>query len=484
VLAERLVKFGKPLAYDGVNLLTSDHFAAEDRGTIDARTSEARTAVDHVIRRGDLRADGAWIYQPWGQFVVAAAGIQALGATTLGARLPFAVAGLATVLLLYLLVHGSASAATALLAAALLVANGAWILHDRQARYYALSSLFLVLTLLAYQRWQREARLGATAFVAAAWCFFQVDYGTVWPVLGVLFVATCVAPPRGGIAKPLAVIGALAAGIAPFVFFYELWGRRSLQLGSWAERFVANAANVNRYVVPMILLAAAAGFLAVRWRQIAAAERRMAAIAIGILAALLAWVPSVAPASFVRYVVMAAPLGAFVTAWLLARLFPRWKALPWAAAAVVAVTPWLTVNGAAVRPELLAMAREVFVPRKDPNAMVVEWLRRNAKPTDEVLINYEDIPLMYYLPNPIRGGIAAFRVEDDAKGPPEFLVLRRSVPFVHWPVFEREVNKYKWERIPIGAPDVPWGNNPDPIARIHDPARADELIIARRLPAS
>jgi hypothetical protein len=171
-----------------------------------------------------------------------------------------------------------------------------------------------------------------------------------------------------------------------------------------------------------------------------------------------------------------------VAAWALATAFHRSSALMWAGAAILAVTPWLTLSfEAVVRPELRAMAREVFTPRKDPNGMVVEWLRANAKPTDEVLVNYEDIPLMYYLPNPVRGGIAAFRVEDDAKRPPDFLVLRRSVGFVHWPVFEREVNRYRWERIPLGAPDVPWGNNPDPIAAGHDPSRADELILARRL---
>lgn len=60
----------------------------------------------------------------------------------------------------------------------------------------------------------------------------------------------------------------------------------------------------------------------------------------------------------------------------------------------------------------------------DPNRIVVEWLKQNAAPSDEILVNYEDIPLMFYLPNPIRG-LSAFRVEDDAKTPPAFVVLRR-----------------------------------------------------------
>jgi hypothetical protein len=113
--------------------------------------------------------------------------------------------------------------------------------------------------------------------------------------------------------------------------------------------------------------------------------------------------------------------------------------------------------------------------------MVVEWLRQNSKPTDEILINYEDVPLMFYLPNPIRGGVAAFRVEDDSKSPPEFVILRQSVRFVHWPVFRRELERYSWKPVPLEAPDVPWGNNPDPMAESVDPEQAGSLYIARRV---
>ncbi len=93
VLAVRMLKYGKPLAYDGVNLLSSDNFAAEDRATIGARTTDPDAAVDYLIGRGDLKADSSWILQPWGQFVAAAASIRVFGQTTVAARLPFALAG-------------------------------------------------------------------------------------------------------------------------------------------------------------------------------------------------------------------------------------------------------------------------------------------------------------------------------------------------------------------------------------------------------
>jgi hypothetical protein len=212
------------------------------------------------------------------------------------------------------------------------------------------------------------------------------------------------------------------------------------------------------------------------------------------LIALALWVPSVAPTAYLRYVVMAVPLGCVVTAWMLVRGLGSWRpAAAWAAAIVIVATPWLSkpfdgwaqadrlqMHNAVLRPGLSIAISEIFVTRRDPNRAVVEWLREHAAPTDELLVNYEDLPLMYYLPNPIRGGVAAFRAEDDARSPPRFALLRRSVPFGHWPVFYREMQRYRWDQIEVGAPDVIWGNNPDPMGKLQDPNVKRTYVIGRR----
>src|SRR5947207_2152399 len=94
VLAVRLLEYGRPLAYDGRNLLSDDNFAAQDRQTIDERTKDPEKAVEDCIRRGAMTADRMWTYHPWGQFVLAGLSIELLGRTTFAARLPFALAGL------------------------------------------------------------------------------------------------------------------------------------------------------------------------------------------------------------------------------------------------------------------------------------------------------------------------------------------------------------------------------------------------------
>jgi hypothetical protein len=494
VLAERMLRFGRPLAYDGKNLVGIDLLAAEDPESVGKRTTGAREAIDYYVSRGDFRADTAWTYHPWGQFVVAAIGLEMLGHGTLAARALFALAALLSVLLLYDLIRRLVRhEGMATLAAAMLALNAYWILHGRQCRYYPLSSLFLLLALGAYWRWQRGRRLGAATFVAASWCWFQIDYGTFWPVCAVLFLDAILARPRAGW-RTAGVGLALAASVAPFVSYYQLWGRRSFQVGSWAERFRDNFVNLDLYVVSALVLTAAAGLLAWRWRRLPPVERRLVAICCAILAALALWVPSVASASFLRYVVVAAPLGCLVAAWVLVRgTGRRGTILAWLGAAVLVLTPWASLpvrigfpaaeTGpfTLIRPELPALLDRVFGHPPDPNRIVIDWLASHAAPDDEILINYEDVPLMFYLPNPIRGGIAAFRVEDHTRSP-QFAIMRRSVSVVYPQIFNRELGRYRWIKVPLHAPDVPWGNNPDPKAIRIDARTAPDLLIARRAP--
>jgi len=497
VLAQRMLRFGRPLAYDGVNLITIDNFAAEEPESIDQRTTSPQAAIDYYIRRGDLKADTTWKWQPWGQFVVAALGFKTLGVSTVTARLPFALASIATVLILYrfVLTHFK-HAQMALLASGFLVLNAYWILHGRQCRYYSLSSLFFVLTLVGYARWQWGGRWGAALFVITAWCWFQVDYGTVWPVLGVLFIDAFVTQRRS-LWRPALVGGSLALAIAPFAYYYELWGRLSSQVDTWHNRFMRNLLNINEYIVPVVIIGAAIAVAVYRWKTLPDAERRLVLIGCAIFLVLLFWVPAVAPAAFLRYVINIAPAGCLLVAWVLVQLGgSQPRAFTWAAAAIFLVTPWLSLplslpvyllhrakyrRPSALRRELNVMSRSVFGHRPDPNRLVADWLKQNAAPDDEILINYEDIPLMFYLPNPIRGGVSAFRVEDDAKRRPDFVVLRHSVPFEHWPVYEREVQRYAWTPVPLEAPDVIWGNFPDPVAKELNPIHPHPLFIARRI---
>jgi len=482
VLAERMLRFGRPLAYDGRNLITMDSFSDEDAATIDERAGSTSAEIDYLVKRRDFKPDGTWIGQPWGQFAAAALSLSLLGHGTAAARLPFAVAGILTALLLYALARRLfEDRAVALLAAALLLSNALWIVHARQCRYYAFSSLLLLASVAAFSRWQRGAKWSTALFIAVAWLYFQFDFGSFFPAMGVLF-AIAIARDWRRPTRPLLTFAVLGALVAPFALFYEIGGRLRTPTTSLGVRFLLTSAKVNQYVIafPLLLLA---GWLV--WHRRGPVPRRTMEVLVAcllVICALMIWVPLVAPYPFHRYVVQATPLAALLLAWAMcdvARTIVSSTRRPWlrmpflaGAFATIAFTGTFSVPATfaflqeypdpIVRPEVTGLLRETFRGRPDPNRDVIERLAPLLRPGDEILVNYEDIPFMFYTDARVRGGVAAFRVEDRTAPPPRFLVLRRTVPFVHWPVFARERDRYLWRELATDAPDLPFGNNPDP----------------------
>ena len=498
VLAERMLRYGKPLAYDGRNVITMDSLADEDSSSIDQRTGDADAALRYLVGRGDFRPDTTWVGHPWGQFVVAGLSLAVLGHGTWQARLPFALAALATVLLLYVLaLRVFADRTVAVLAAALLVANAYWVLHSRQCRYYALSSLALLLSVAAFLRWQRGARWGGPLFVLAGWTYFQCDFGSFFPAMGVLAaVAGAASWPRIG--RPAVVFAVLGGTVAPFAWYYGIHARLRNPASSLEARLAGIVLNANEYVVGLPILALAGWLLWLGRKELTPEQRRLLSVAIAVIVVTTLWVPLVAPASFHRYLVHLTPLGALLSAWTVVRIadaLARIAGQPWARGGVAvlavvllgatsvasrplafALTRHLPLGTGLLRAELGFMARSVFEDRADPNRLTIEWVRSRLQPGDEVLVNYEDLPFVFYTDARVRGGIAAFRAEDRS-GPPRFLVLRRSVDFVHWPVFLRQFRRHPWRLVATGAPDVPFGNNPDP-AFAQAPARNREIVVA------
>jgi hypothetical protein len=114
-----------------------------------------------------------------------------------------------------------------------------------------------------------------------------------------------------------------------------------------------------------------------------------------------------------------------------------------------------------VRPEIRLLIGDLTGGGEDdPNRATVEFLRQRLKPGDEILCNYEDIPLMFYLQNQVRGGISCFRVTD--VGNVRFAVYRRSVGHCHTSIYLRELQKSRWQAHVTHAPDIAYGNFPDP----------------------
>ena len=486
VLGRRLLAYGKPLAYDGVNLITMDHFLPGSADAVRARAASADAAIAHAVAQHEFRADTAWTGQPWGQFLVAGLSLRAFGQTTLAARAPFAFAALlAALLLLRLILRETGRRDLALAALALLLSNAYWILHVRQCRYYALSSLMLLVSLAAFLRWRDGRRFGAGLFVAAAFTYFQVDYGSFWPSMAAFFGYAAVSVRfEGPRLRPILLTGCvLLAAVAPFVLYYELPERFQTSTLAFATRLAGHTRYLDRYVLALpVALVAAGGFLWLRPR-LAPGPRRLLALALVLLPLHFAWIALTTPHPFLRYQIQLVPLASLLAAWAALDVLgggpgapPARRAAGGAALALLAFTPLASAPFASVspgaapaggdwlRPELGILARELASERPDPNRDVIEWIRARSEPGDAILVTYEDVPFLFYTDLEVRGGIAAFRVLDEPAEPPRFAVLRHA-PFLHHAVFREALARERWRMERVPTPDAVWGNNPDPVGQ-------------------
>jgi len=499
VMAERMLEHGKPLGYADGNLITMDVFRREDGAELPYETATPEGAIATFAARGDFKADTTWIGQPWGQFVFAGASFALFGRGTLQARLPFVLAAIATLVLLYDLVRRRfRDPWMAAIAVLLCLGSVYWFLHMRQCRYYGTATLFLLMTTAAYLRWQDGGRLGRVCFVTAAWLWFQNDFGSFWPVMLVLGLDSLRAARRdpARLRRALATFGILAALVLPFAWYYELWTRQKEPIAAFHERFFVTLYFQDQYQIPLVFLLAVA-LMGWRLRRVATpAEWHVVTLASVILGAELVFMTLVGPYGFYRYIVDCTPFAALVMAFVLVRSLSglgRGAARIGSAlgALVMLVTPWLAEPGrrlipvpknfqvtlppagTLVRGEWTAFALDLANTVPDPNKLTVEFLRAHLQPQDEVLINYEDIPLMFYLGNHVRGGIQCFRLDDLESPPPRYVLIRMRPRICHRSAYDEAFSRLAVRRLPFDAPDIPWGNNPDPSG--HYSRWADDL---------
>ena len=507
VLAQRLFNYGKPLSYDGRNLVSRDFFYSEEEQNIP--TGAPLKTVRYEIQRGDYRADMAWTGQPWGQFIVVGTSLFLFGHDTLQARLPLALAGALTAALLYVIISRRlTSTSIALSAVTIMVTNTFWVLHMRQSRYYALSCFFLLLTLEAYLRWQDGRRWGSLFFIGAAWTWFQVDYGTPVPVLAVFATHALVSYPRR-LGRTILVFGGFSALIAPFFIYYQLGNRTKHVSGEGFDSILKILFELNQFQLPFLLVPLALYLWHIKRKTSPESPSvPLIILSISIVGAISIGMALLGPFPFYRYIVSATSLSSIVCAWVFfeaAQLFSPVKISSWLVPSVMAMGTLFLIStnlfslpfaslfpekyclpyytSSLWKPELGLLVKDLSGNGSDdPNRTAVEYLRQHLNPGDEILCSYEDKPLMFYLPNLIRGGMSCFRITD--KGNVRFAVFRRSMGDCYQSTYEREIKRNQWIPHVISSPDIPWGNCPDP--RFHYALLMQQathsLVILERVP--
>jgi 4-amino-4-deoxy-L-arabinose transferase-like glycosyltransferase len=374
------------------------------------RVDDGRNLVGHLGVR-DSNDAGIWIWSPWLDEYVVAASFALAGPSTFSARFPFALAGLACVALLgWIAYRVYRSHELALAAMALLATCVPFLLHARQARYYALAMLAMLLMLFGFQQLVEKNRNGAFPIALALTVLFYSNYVIVpGSVLGLLAAgALLLRSDRNSAVALLLAIAGFGVLALPWLL-YAGFGEQAATLST--QRVLPNLvyylSEIHFHVVPWVVFALPLFALVNRSSRMsqptpAARRGREIELAIGLIVLAQLLVLSLSPFRFFRYLTPLLPLLTLVAAAVLHRwLQPAW--LRRALVVLLCAGNWIAVasayplsdqHPAAATP--LHFGTSLLHDYRNRLEDVVSFLNTEASDGQSLVVADPEFPLAFY----------------------------------------------------------------------------------------
>lgn len=217
--AKTILKQGIPSAYDGKNFLYVGKFIPFEKGpgVLDSEM--------YQYSQADFDNYGRLRYHPWGDAMITALSFSLFGISTFSARLPFAIAGIGSVFILYLLGSFLFNKRIGLFAALLQAFNYVIMPYERQVRHYSLNVFFTLVCLYfffnAFKSNDMKHYLAGT--FSLVFLFYTMPIYVV-PVIFTLFVAKTLLDNRKLLNSKLTLcVMVFALLILPYFFFFKFW---------------------------------------------------------------------------------------------------------------------------------------------------------------------------------------------------------------------------------------------------------------------
>ncbi|MCX6376896.1 MAG: glycosyltransferase family 39 protein, partial [Armatimonadetes bacterium] len=368
LLAKTTLTHGIPLAYDGTNYFSN----------------EPHECTENYI----------WIWQPWFPYYLLAGFFAVFGTSTFTARLPFALAGIGTILLTYY--YGKSlwhSRRAALMAALLLMLSVPFLLLVRQCRYYSLTAFFSLAGLYAYSEMLNGRKRAPVVFGLSALLLFHTHYTYTAALLGTAIIHSLIF--RRDRLKSVLIVSAIVTALCvPWVFLFGGMGRVVSEYHDKANRTISMlksfVVQLGTYVFPPWLLALpafAAWYRFRREKQPSADSEVMRNVVLMLLFCVLtlAAVSATGLQDYFRYLAPLIPVLILVAALILdssMRVHP---------AIGIVVFALLVCRGQ--MPDYLY---EITHDYNGPSKGIAKYLNENGHPNDVVAVSHEPLPLMFY----------------------------------------------------------------------------------------
>jgi 4-amino-4-deoxy-L-arabinose transferase-like glycosyltransferase len=420
-------------------------------------------------RGAEFGEDGVWRWHPWLSFYLVAASFATFGENAGAARLPFALLGVASVVLTGCTARRLWRDRTAALAAAgTLALCVPFLLLHRQARWYAAAAFLSLLGLHAYTRIRPGAWGAVATLVGAATLLFHTHYlyATTLLVALILHALLFERPRLRGV-----LAGAAATGLLNLPWIVWFAGVRYAD--NYAERLFDPTTSLRyarRYLLltmrdflhPLFLgvpVGLAAWFTAFPSKASPpdAETRRGVWLVVLFCAVTLAALALTSPGAYVRYLTPLVPPLFLLVGLAVAATMRLSRIL-----GLALVATWIAVAG-----HLPLFLHELRHDYDGPIEGIVEFFQEHGQPGDTIAITYGDLPVKFYGDFRVIGGLTGEDLSEARDA--DWILLRKHAHTEEEKRVRAELLQHlspgTYKRYEIPAPDLAWGNRED--VRLH-----------------
>jgi 4-amino-4-deoxy-L-arabinose transferase-like glycosyltransferase len=456
LLARTILDHGLPLGFDGRN-----HFS-QDQGL-------------------EYGPGYLWRWHNWLPLYVLAFCFELFGQHTAVARLPFALFGVATVALVWLLGRELwRDHRAALAGATLLSLSVPFLLLARQCRYYAPTAFFVLLCLLAYRRFLRRAPHGAPLLVLAGVLLFHTHYLHCAILLAALLAHAALWWRQRffALAASCAVVVLI---VAPWLLWtggtghFEQYGGEAFDLPRSLRFGGIYLGMLARHVFPPWLLlvpVALVGFDKLRGDPLRRPAWEPLSCLLLYVAVCVVAFAGLSPLPFFRFLTPLLPLLCLIAGSIVAASWRR----QW-------LLGTLVLAALVVRGPLRDFGYELTHDFRGPIEAIVEHLEENAEVDDVVAITYGDLPLKFYTGLRVIGGLTGEDLRPALEA--DWIILRRHTRSpVEKAALRYLLGNVDWDRyrkITLTSVDTAWENRAEPREhRFRTAERGKPVVIFQR----
>lgn len=460
LIGRTILTEGVPRGFDGTN------YFSQDLG--------AEYGHDHL-----------WKWHPWLPFYVLAGFLKAFGAATFIARLPFALFGIATVVLAFHL--GTAlfrNRYAGFWSATLLSLSVPFLLLARQCRYFAPAMFLCTAVLFFHLRAMHAGRRGYYVMYAISLFLLCQTHQLFFHVIFVVSLTHAaifyrIRFRRLAIAASTALLLSLPWLLWVYNVNYAGTQTETYTLAHFRIFFGGYASLIGRHLIGPILaggsvLAATLCFARIGIEGPAARNivRDLTLLGLLIVGCVLA-VSTVSYGLFFRNLAPLVPAFAVIAGGVFASLSDRSRLLAAIALGIsIAVSPL---------PQYLY---EITHDYDGPVEGIVRYLNAYASRNDIVAVTYEDLPIKWYTGLRVVGGLTGEDLTParDAR----WIILRKySISKKDLEVAEylaQNVDASRYDRIVLDYPDLPFENREEPdLHHYRTVTNEDRVVIYRRV---